>query len=358
MKVLIVKVSALGDVVHALPVLAYLKSADPDMQIDWLVEQAFAPLLEDHPLINNLYRINLKAWRKSGLQVSVHDLFRVIREVRKSRYDYVLDLQGNAKSGVFTLTSGAPLRFGFDREAARESLNLLATNRKVSLGATDFHISDRSLAIAKAAFPEGTDLRPAGPLPVDDDAGLQIEKELAALNLVDSSVVVLHYGTTWVTKHWPLVLWQGLAIRLVDELGIRPVLTWGNDKELAAAQSIQHLCNDQAVIWPRGNLKELTALLARADLVVGGDTGPIHIAAAVGTPTVSIFRATDPSRNAPRGRDHSHVVAAMDCAPCLRMECDRDQECGLSISIDTVYDMVAAHFHNIENNSKIHIESY
>ncbi len=260
----------------------------------------------------------------------------------------MLDLQGNAKSGVFTLTSGAPLRFGFDREAARESLNLLATNRKVSLGEMDFHISDRSLAIAKAAFPEGTDLRKAGPLPVDDDAGLQVEKELAALNLVASSVVVLHYGTTWVTKQWPLVLWQGLAIRLVEELGIRPVLTWGNERELAAAQSIQRLCNDQAVIWPRGNLKELTALLAKADLVVGGDTGPIHIAAAVGTPTVSIFRATDPSRNAPCGHDHSHVVAAMDCTPCLRKECDRDQECGLSISVDTVYDMVASHLRNIE----------
>ena len=347
MKVLIVKISALGDVVHALPVLAYLKSADPDMKIDWLVEQSFAPFLEDHPLINNLYRVNIKAWRKSGLQSSVRDTFGIIRDVRKVKYDCVLDLQGNAKSGLFTLTSGAPLRFGFDRDSARESLNLLATNRKVSLSEGDFHINDRSLAIAKAAFPEGTVPQEAGPLPVDDEARLEVEKKLAAVNFVDVSVVVLHYGTTWVTKHWPLVSWQRLAKRLIDELGIRPVLTWGNEKELAAVQSIQRECNDQAVIWPRGDLKELTALLARADLVVGADTGPIHIAAAVGTSTVSIFLVTDPRRNAPRGRDHSYVAADMDCTPCLRKECDSAHECGLSVSVNTVYDMIISHLPNL-----------
>lgn len=347
MKVLIVKISALGDVVHALPVLAYLKSADPDMQIDWLVEQAFSPFLEDHPLISNLYRVNIKVWRKSGLRVSIRDTFGVIRAVRKMKYDCVLDLQGNAKSGLFTLTSGAPLRFGFDRDSARESLNLLATNRKVCLSERDFHISDRSLAIAKAAFPEGTAPHEAGPLPVDDKARLEVEKKLAAVNFVDSPVVVLHYGTTWVTKHWPLMSWQSLAKRLIDELGIRPVLTWGNDKELAAAQSIQRECNDQAVIWPRGDLKELTALLARADLVVGADTGPIHIAAAVGTSTVSIFLVTDPRRNAPRDRDHSYVVADVDCSPCLRKECDHVLKCGLSISVDTVYDMIVSHLDDL-----------
>ena len=156
MKVLIVKVSALGDVVHALPVLAYLKSADPDMQIDWLVEHSFSPFLEDHPLIDNLYRIDTRAWRKSGVKVSLQGGLSIIRDVRKSRYDCVLDLQGNAKSAMFTFSSGAPLRFGFDRGGVRESLNLLATNRKVPLSATDYHVTDRSLAIARAAFPDGT----------------------------------------------------------------------------------------------------------------------------------------------------------------------------------------------------------
>lgn len=340
MKVLIVKVSALGDVVHALPVLAYLKSADPGIQIDWLVEQSFSAFLDDHHLIDHLYRIDTRAWRKSGVKASMQGVLSIIREIRKSRYDCVLDLQGNAKSGMFTLLSGAPLRFGFGRAGVRESLNLLATNRKVPLGCNDHHVTDRSLAIARAAFPDGTEVVTAGPLPVDQDAASQVVRKLDEYGFTGPALVVLHYGTTWVTKHWPLVSWQKLANKLIEELGLRPVLTWGNDQELAAVRSIQQACNDRALVWPRGNLKDLTALLARADLVVGSDTGPIHIAAAVGTSTVSIFRVTDPKRNAPRGDNHSHISATMDCAACLRKKCDRDAECGSSIPVDAVFNMI------------------
>ncbi len=340
MKVLIVKVSALGDVVHALPTLAYLKSADPDIQIDWLVEKSFSAFLADHPLIDHLYRIDTRAWRKSGIKASLQGALSIIREIRKSRYDCVLDLQGNAKSGMFTLSSAAPLRFGFDRAGVRESLNLLATNRKVPLGSNDYHVTDRSLAIARAAFPGGTNIVNAGPLPVDPDAASQVVRKLSENDFSGPALVVLHYGTTWITKHWPLVSWQTLANKLIEELGIRPVLTWGNDQELAAVRSIQRVCNDRALIWPRGNLKDLTALLARADLVVGSDTGPIHIAAAVGTSTVSIFRVTDPKRNAPRGGSHSHISTSMDCAACLQKKCDLDSECGLSIPVDDVFDMI------------------
>jgi heptosyltransferase-1 len=347
MKVLIVKVSALGDVVHALPVLAYLKSADPDMQIDWLVEQSFSPFLEDHSLIENLYRIDTKTWRKSGIMASLRGSLTVIKAVRNMQYDCVLDLQGNAKSGLFTLTSGALLRFGFDRVSVRERLNLLATNRRVNIGDSDYHIVDRSLAIAKKAFPGGRVLRDAGPLHVDPQAAAQVTQKLVVENFVDAPLIVLHYGTTWVTKHWPLASWQTLANRLIEELGVRPILTWGTDQELAAAKSIQRACSNRAFVWPRGSLKELTALLAGVDLVVGSDTGPIHIAAAVGTSTVSIFRVTDPKRNAPRGSMHSHASAAMDCSPCLLKRCSLDQECGLSISVDKVYDMIVSQIKNV-----------
>jgi len=141
-----------------------------------------------------------------------------------------------------------------------------------------------------------------------------------------------------VTKLWPLSSWQALAMRLIGELGVRPVLTWGNDAELVAVRAIQAATDNRCLIWPRGSLQELVALLARADLVVGGDTGPVHIAAAVGTPTVSIFRVTDASRNAPRGARHVSLSAQMMCSPCLRRECDRDQECGASVSVDSVAD--------------------
>lgn len=336
MKVLIVKVSALGDVVHALPVLPFIRSAREDVQIDWLVEEAFAPFLEGHPLVDKVHRLATKVWRNAGVVASLKGGLTVIRTLRKERYDMVLDLQGNAKSGLFTLLSGAPLRYGFERESVREGANLLATNRRVGLVAEEFHITDRSLAIARAAFPGGSDVRTAGPLPVDDDASASVKRQLDGMGLAQGPVIVFHYGTTWETKLWSIEAWTELSRRLVKEAGVGPLLTWGNEEERAAVQKIASGSNNERGIWPRGTLPELVALLAQADLVVGGDTGPVHIAAAVGTPTVSLFRATDASRNAPRGTCHASIQSRFDCSPCLRKACDRDKECACSISVDEV----------------------
>jgi heptosyltransferase-1 len=340
MRILVVKVSALGDVVHAMPVLSWLKSSDPVIEIDWLVEEEFASVLDGHPLLRRVIRLQTKSWRRRGVFTGLRDAFGKIRELRREAYDVVLDLQGNSKSGLFTWFSGAPLRYGFARDGVREWLNLLATNRKVPLDEGDFHITDRSLAIAKAAFPVGSEVRTAGPLPVDETATAAVDAVLAEAGLRVGPIIVLHYGTTWVTKLWPLSFWQELASRLVRVKGIRPVLTWGNETERSAVQLIQDASNGQCIIWPRGSLKELIALLARADLVVGGDTGPVHIAAAVDTPTVSIFRVTDASRNAPRGEYHIAIQSELDCSPCLRKSCDLDTQCGASISVDSVAEAI------------------
>ncbi len=336
MKVLIVKVSALGDVVHALPALAYLKSADPSLEIDWLVEEGFAPLLEGHPLVRRVHRLATKAWRRSGAGAALSGGLATARALRSERYDVALDLQGNSKSGLFTRLSGAPLRYGFARSALREWPNLLATNRKVSLGSDDFHISGRSLAVARAAFPRGGAVPSAGPLPVAPDARKRVAGMLAEAGLEKGPRVVLHYGTTWRTKLWALENWQGLARTLVQERGWHPILTWGNEEERSAALAIAEAAGEGAVLWPRGSLTELVALLEAADLVVGGDTGPIHIAAAVGTPTVSLYRVTDARRNGPRGEGHRLIQVPLDCSPCLRKACERDGECSRSVSVSEV----------------------
>ncbi len=341
MKILIVKVSALGDVVHALPALAYLKSAAAGVEIDWLVEKPFAPVLEGHPLIRRVHILETKGWRKQGGLKAITGVFEAIETLRREKYDLVLDLQGNSKSGLFTLASGAPLRVGFDRDGVREWPNLLATNRRVSLTAADRHVGDRALALARAGLPGGGETPLAGPLPVDPDALARIEALLAEQDLTAGPLVVLHYGTTWKSKLWPLESWEQLAARL-SERGIRPLLTWGNEEERNAAQSIFSASGERAVIWPRGGLVELVALLSRVDLVVGADTGPVHIAAAVDTPTVSIYRVTDARRNGPRGEKHLRLQVDLPCSPCLKKACERDAECGARITVDKVADAVWA----------------
>lgn len=339
MKVLIVKVSALGDVVHALPVLAYLRSVDPKMEIDWLVEESFAPLLDSHPLIRKVIRLRTKAWRRQGARRGGWQAILAGAALRRERYDVILDLQGNSKSGLFTLLTGAPLRFGFDRTGTREWPNRLATNRKVTLGEDNYHVTDRSLAVAQAAFPGGSMRQLAGPLTADHRAKERVELLLREGGLNGKRVVVFHYGTTWQTKLWALENWQRLATRLCDT-GIQPLLTWGNDDELAAVETIRAASGDRALVWPRGSLLELVALLERADLVIGGDTGPVHIAAAVGTPTVSLFRVTDAERNGPRGEQHIRLQSPLDCSPCLRKACPHDTDCGESITFAEVLQAV------------------
>lgn len=337
MRVLIVKVSALGDIVHALPVLPYLHSACPEVEIDWLAEEGFASLLEGHPLIRRVHRLRTRAWRREGAGPLLAGMREMVRDLRRERYDLALDLQGNSKSGLFTLLSGAPRRVGFDRDGAREWPNLLATNRRIPLGKDDFHISERSLALTRGAFPGGKDAPAAGPLSVIPAAAEAVEGRLGEFGFAAGPIVVLHYGTTWTTKLWPLESWRELASRLVRERGVRPVLTWGSEAERFAAEAIREGSGGEAVLWPRGTLPELVALLARADLVVGGDTGPVHIAAAVGTPTVSLYRVTDARRNGPRGDRHIRLQAPLECSPCLRKNCERDAECGRSISVEEVF---------------------
>lgn len=336
MKVLIVKASALGDVVHALPVLAWLKSADPAMEIDWLVEEGFAPLLEGHPLLRRVRRLATRSWRNQGWLSAVRESLRTIGALRRERYDLVLDLQGNSKSGLFTLLSGASRRYGFSREGVREWPNLLATNRRIPLTAADHHISERSLAIARAAFPGGSHRVEAGPLPVPPEAARRVEAQLAERDLAGRRFAVLHYGTTWTTKLWPIEYWQALVQSLAAVADPVPVLTWGSAEEKGVIEELAASAGAGALVWPRGPLPELSALLARAAVVVGGDTGPVHIAAAVGTPTVSIYRVTDESRNGPRGNRHIRLQAPLDCSPCLRKQCERDGECGRSIPVADV----------------------
>jgi heptosyltransferase-1 len=336
MKVLIVKVSALGDIVHALPVLAWVKSAGSEIVIDWLVEEPFAPLLEGHPLLNRVHRIATRKWRQQGWIKSAGEGMRMIGLLRRQKYDLVLDLQGNSKSGLFTAFCGAPRRFGFDRGGVREWPNLLATNRRVSLTTDEYHISERSLALARAAFPAGTDHQMTGPLPIQPDAARQVETSLAEHGLTGRHFAILHYGTTWPTKLWSVDNWQKLVRLLLEETTLTPVLTWGNPEERAVVEQIAAVVDGRAVIWPRGTLSEMAALLARAAVVVGGDTGPIHVAAAVGAPTVSIYRATDKLRNGPRGDRHFRLQAPLHCSPCLHKSCEQDNDCRASIAADEV----------------------
>ena len=340
-RILILKASALGDVVHALPVLPYLKSACPDIQIDWVVEAPFAGLLDHHPMIHALHILKTKSWRKPlSTRGALDELGTLHRAIRARKYDAVLDLQGNCKSGIIALTSGARLRYGFSRGFVREWPNLLASNRKVSLAAEVHHVTDRALVLASTAFPGG--LRPvaAGPLFVEPESRKRVEYQFDKFGISGRRAAVFHYGASWETKQWSIELWRELARLAVEQLDTQVIFTWGNENELAACRRICEGVTGSSLIWPRSSIQEVVALMEKANLVVAGDTGLLHIAAAVGTPTVSLFFVTDNSRNGPRGDIHRRLQSSMSCSPCLRKECERKDRCRDSIGVSDVFSAI------------------
>ncbi|MDD2542189.1 MAG: lipopolysaccharide heptosyltransferase I [Desulfuromonadaceae bacterium] len=341
MRILIVKLSALGDIIHALPVLDYLRQAVPDVVIDWVVEEQNRTILEGNPLIRNVISINTRAWRKKSFsQASRREVMAIVRQLRSASYDVVLDLQGNIKSGIITALTGAPKRYGFDRNGVRESLNLFCTNRHVPLGPEDHHISNRSLKIVSSAF--GGDYASytlASHIQTNAEDDHAAEKLLAATP--GNKHVLFHTGTTWETKKWTTECWLELGRLVLNRfLDVCILLSWGNEQEYDEAGKLAAELGTRALLLPRLQLKSFCAVLKKVDLAVGGDTGPIHMAAAVGTPTVSFYRATDAKRNGPQGPRHIILQSDMPCARCLNRSCRDDIICRHSIRTTDMFEAI------------------
>ncbi len=337
MKILIVKVSALGDILHALPVLSYLHQVVPEVEIDWVVEEPFREVLEGNPFISRIHTVRTRVWRKHPLAGATRREIRVLKQtLRERNYDLVFDIQGNLKSGLVCWLSGVADRIGFERDGLQESVNLLFTTRQVPLRPQDRHITDQYLRVVSVPFGRNfndmelhTDISTA---PADDAAA-----EVLLSTLSDGLVFLFHCGTTWQTKLWHEAGWVGLGRAVLDRFAESSVLlSWGNDTEKATAAAIAAAIGGRARLLDRYSLKGFTALLKKVDLVVGGDTGPIHIAAAVNTPTVSFYRASDGRRSGPRGDRHVIVQSPLHCTACFRTSCDRDAECRQSIAVEAL----------------------
>jgi heptosyltransferase-1 len=329
--------SALGDVIHALPVLDYLHQARPGIEVDWIVEEAFSPLLAENHRISELIVIRARSWRKRPFASETRrELMAVVRRLRERDYDMVFDIQGNIKSGVTAWLSGCPDRLGFCRDVTQESANTWFTTRQIPLRPIDRHITDQCLRVVSIPF--GRDFNQMElvteiPVPDGDEKWASGFME----TLGDGLVFLFHCGTTWQTKFWHEAGWIELA-RLAAERfpGCTILLTWGNETERLAAERIAAGSGCCALVVERLPLGKLVAILRKVDLVVGGDTGIVHAAAAVGTPTVSYYRASDGLRSGPRGSQHRVLQTAMPCARCFRTSCDQDQPCRESIKAEVL----------------------
>jgi heptosyltransferase-1 len=333
-RILIVKLTALGDILHALPAVTYLRGHAPSAEIHWAVDARFADLLKGAPGIARVVPLPIKEWRdRAWSPAAWKGAFGAVTLLRRERYDVAFDIQGNIKSGVVTCLSGAPVRYGFSRETARERQNAWFTNRRPEASASDRHVTQKILRVVSAPFGGGFDF----PGPEAELAITPAEVSEAGRLLSDTLPgaaprLALHPGTTWSTKRMDPSFWAD-AVRILRES--RPTtgtfLSWGTETEREDCLAIRDRAGGQVALLPRLRLRELAAVYRACGYVLGPDTGPLHLAAAAGARTVSVFRATDGNRNAPTGPGHRFLQAPLPCTACLRKACDRDAECRASL---------------------------
>ena len=337
MRVLIVKASALGDIINALPVLDYLHKVVPGIEIDWVVEEPFLEILAGNPLLNMIHVVRTKVWRKRPFAAATRQEVGALKQtLRERNYDLVFDIQGNLKSGLICWLTGTEDRIGFTRDDLQESVNLLFTNRQVPLRRQDYHVSEKYLRLVSVPFAKDfREMELAATISTSPEDDANAATLLATL--ADGLVLLFHYGTTWQTKFWSETGWIELGKVVLERFPDSTILfSWGNEDEKNVVTRIAKAIGPGARVIDRYSLKGLAALLKKVDLVVGGDTGPLHLAAAVGTPTVSFYRASDGKGSGPRGSHHVVIQSPMHCSRCFRTRCDKDAECRSTIKVEAI----------------------
>ncbi|MDB6060241.1 MAG: rfaC [Verrucomicrobiaceae bacterium] len=297
MRVLIVKTSSLGDIVHTLPALTDAQRALPFVKFDWVAEEAFAEIPGWHPAVVNVIPVAIRRWRKAKIATAFNGEWRKFkRRLREQKYDCVIDAQGLIKSAMVARRAHAPI-VGLDSKSAREPLASWCYQRKVSVP-WDLHAVERvrSLFAQALEYPRPTT---EGDYGIDKNLFIDIVRR-------EPHVLFLH-GTTRADKHWPDVYWQQLC-QQVGETGMRVLLPWGNAIEHERAQRIA-AASPTAQVLPRLNLHSLARIIATSTAVVAVDTGLGHLSAALDIPTVSLYGPTDPARIGTYGKHQIHLRA-------------------------------------------------
>lgn len=287
MKLLIVKTTSLGDLVHTLPALTDAARAVPGLVVDWLAERPFAEIPRWHPAVRRVITSDLRRWRKTPLAtLRDGDWARFRAELRQDRYDLVLDAQGLIKSAWLASRALGPSA-GPGWTSAREPLASLLYRHRLAVPA---HGQEHAITRTRRLFAAALGYPLPAALDAPPDSGL--DRHRFALPAIDQPYAVFLHGTTWPSKRWPLADWQALA-RWQSQQGVAVILPWGNEAERADAERIATATPGCRVL-PKLGLSAIAGWIAHAKVVVGVDTGLMHLAAALATPGVSLYGPTLP----------------------------------------------------------------
>jgi len=309
-RILIVRTSALGDVVHALPVLTALRRHLPEARIGWVVEEAMAPVLADHPDLDELLVVRLRRWRRLSAQ-GLRELGGFLSALNRFAPEVVLDLMGNHKAGAISALTLADRRIGAGWRWRREPSSAVWISEPIVPRGT--HAVDRMLSLLDAlGLP---------PEPADFGAEKLFRKEMeeapTRLAAETEPFVLLHPGAGWANKRYPPD-WWGKAARLIREQTGLPTWVAAAPGEEALAAAVETAGDGAALTVPASDLATLAGLIRRARLMLGGDSGPTHLAHALGTPVLMLMGPTDPERHGPYAAPDRALFKRLPCSFCYQ----------------------------------------
>jgi heptosyltransferase I len=333
-KILLIKLSAVGDVVHTIPVLNKLRRRFPAARLDWLVTPAIGELLRQNPAVTNVIEFARDDWSAPWRP------FRLAAKLRNTRYDLVVDMHGQFRTAIFALATGAPIRIGFDRprasvwdasprkfpeetrkhawQGAREG-SWLAYTHHIPVPTLDLHAVDRYLNVGPLL---GLDSGPADfSFPISPEASKRIEALLDYYGAAGKKLAVLAPGTIWETKQWRGAGFAEVARHFLQK-GFAVMLA-GAARERAACAEVAKLAPGTVNLAGETTLSEVAALIRRAAICVTNDSGPMHLAVALDRPVVSVFGPTDPLWIGPYSRADAVLQASVPCSPCYLRQLSR-----------------------------------
>jgi len=342
-RVLIVRLTALGDVLVTLPALSALRGLFPQARIAWAVEPPAHELLEGHPHLDDVILVNRRPWQRRmsrpwSLPSAVRHAVRCARELSDMRFDLAVDFQGNLRSGVVTLASRAPFRLGFGRRYTREWAHRF-TNAHFTPSSDALHRADLALSLVRILGDVPSSVPPL--LPEFRQADVELETQFIEQDL-PRDFILLHPGTSpfGAFKRWPLSNFGILALRRRADLQTDFLVSWGSgEKEIA--ETVVRASRGAAHLAPElPTLRHMAELIRRSKAFVAADTGPLQLAWALGKPLVGLYGPKDPELHAPRGPHCRILTADVPCRPCTKRRC-KDPICMTQITIDSVFQSLA-----------------
>jgi len=330
-RILIIRLSGIGDVVHTLPLLGALRKRFPHAYIAWLVQKKAEEVLLGHPYLDEVITFDRDKW--------ISRVWPLMKKLRKRRFDLVLDPHGQFRSGLFAYITGAKVRLGFHPKNGRE-FNSLFINLKAPPVPEHWHAVERYLALASLLGAE-TETK---------EFMIQIgewEKEYVERFLREEGVekggllIALNPGSSWKSKIWPSKNYAQLADILIKNFKAKVVLLWGPGEE-NLVKSISDLMEEKPLIAPRTGLKKLTSLISQCTLFIGSDSAPLHIASSLSIPAIGLYGPTDPQRNGPYGSGNVAIKKDLSRLSCPRKGCRRcrRQDCMELITLKEVVEQV------------------